>query len=48
MGAIDNDWLIPLKSEFSKPYYAKLYRTIRSEYESGIVYPAPDDIFSED
>ena len=46
MGAIDNDWLIPLKSEFSKPYYAKLYRTIRSEYESGIVYPAPDDIFN--
>ena len=26
MGAIANDWLEPLKPEFAKPYYAKLYK----------------------
>ena len=46
MAAISNDWLEPLTPEFSKPYYARLYRTIRAEYESRTVYPAPDDIFN--
>lgn len=32
MPPISNDWLAPLKPEFSKPYYAKLYKTINEEY----------------
>ena len=46
MAAIDNDWLKPLRSEFSKPYYRKLYETVRREYTQGVVYPPSDDIFN--
>ena len=46
MAAIDNDWLTPLSSEFSKPYYRKLYDTVRREYTKGTVYPPADDIFN--
>lgn len=45
MGAINNDWLAPLSAEFSKPYYAALFHKVKEEYQSGVVYPAPDDIF---
>lgn len=45
MGAIANDWLIPLKPEFSKPYYAKLYKTVLSEYTNYRVFPPSDMIF---
>lgn len=45
MAAISNDWLEPLSGEFKKSYYAKLYRTIRQEYSTHQVFPAPDDIF---
>ena len=46
MAAISNDWLEPLSPEFRKPYYAKLYQTIRSEYETRQIFPAADDIFN--
>ena len=46
MGAIANDWLEPLKPEFSKPYYAKLYKTVVHEYSTHVVYPPSDEIFS--
>ncbi len=46
MGAIVNDWLEPLKPEFGKPYYAKLYKRLQEEYRSYTVYPPADDIFS--
>lgn len=29
MSAISNDWLEPLSPEFKKPYYAKLYKTVK-------------------
>jgi len=29
---ITNDWLEPMKPEFSKPYYRKLYETVKREY----------------
>ena len=32
MAPISNDWLEPLKPEFRKPYYAKLYKTVMDEY----------------
>ena len=46
MGAITNDWLKPLSPEFKKPYYAKLYQTIKNEYETRQIFPAVDDIFN--
>lgn len=46
MAAISNDWLEPLRPEFSKPYYAKLYRTVREEYSRYVIYPPADDIFN--
>ena len=45
-GAISNDWLKPLQPEFHKAYYAKLYQTVKREYETRRVFPAPDEIFS--
>ncbi len=45
MGAISNDWLGPLTPEFKKPYYAKLYRTIREEYTTRQIFPDSEDIF---
>ena len=44
--AISNDWLGPLSEEFKKPYYAKLYKTVKREYETTTVFPSPDDIFN--
>ena len=46
MAAIANDWLVPMSGEFKKPYYRKLYETVKSEYETKEVFPAPDDIFN--
>ena len=46
MPPISNDWLAPLKPEFSKPYYAKLYKTINEEYRTRTIYPPADDIFN--
>ncbi|MCD7817963.1 MAG: uracil-DNA glycosylase [Lachnospiraceae bacterium] len=46
MPPISNDWLVPLKQEFSKPYYAKLYRQINEEYKNRVIYPPADDIFN--
>lgn len=46
MGAIANDWLEPLSPEFKKPYYRKLYNTVKHEYETRQVFPDADDIFN--
>ena len=46
MSAISNDWLEPLTPEFKKPYYRKLYETVKSEYHQQVVYPPADDIFN--
>ncbi|NCB99291.1 MAG: uracil-DNA glycosylase [Clostridia bacterium] len=46
MTAISNDWLAGLRPEFSKPYYAKLYKTVLEEYNSRQIFPASDDIFN--
>ena len=46
MAAISNDWLTPLKPEFSKPYYAKLYHKVKEEYNTRLIYPPADDIFN--
>ena len=46
MAAITNDWLEPLKPEFSKPYYRKLYQTVNEEYRTHQIFPPADDIFN--
>lgn len=46
MAAISNDWLEPLSGEFKKPYYRDLYKKVIEEYNTRVVYPAPDDIFN--
>ena len=46
MGAISNDWLGPLSAEFKKPYYKKLYETVKPEYETRAGYPDSNDIFN--
>ena len=46
MAAISNDWLGPLSGEFKKPYYKKLYETVKHEYETRKIFPDPDDIFN--
>ena len=46
MSAISNDWLEPLTPEFKKPYYKRLYDSVKAEYSSHTVYPPADDIFN--
>ena len=46
MSAITGDWLEALKGEFRQPYYAKLYRTVMSEYQTRKIFPPADDLFN--
>lgn len=46
MAAISNDWLEPLKPEFSKEYYRNLYQKIIEEYQTHLVFPPSDDVFN--
>lgn len=46
MPPISNDWLEPLKPEFGKPYYRKLYQKVNEEYSTRVIYPPADDIFN--
>jgi len=46
MPPISNDWLEPLKVEFSKPYYRKLHAKVVEEYNTRKIFPAADDIFN--
>lgn len=46
MAAITNDWLEPLSPEFKKSYYAELYKTVKEEYNTRLIFPPADDIFN--
>ena len=46
MGMIQNDWLEPLKPEFSRPYYRKLYQTVKEAYSTELIFPPANDIFN--
>lgn len=46
MAELSNDWLQALKGEFQKPYYKKLYQKVMEEYQSTLVFPEPDDLFT--
>ena len=43
---ITNDWLEPLKPEFGKPYYKKLYTKVMDEYQRYRIFPDANDIFN--
>lgn len=46
MGMLVNDWVEAVGEEFKKPYYAKLYKFVREEYNTRVIYPSADDIFN--
>ncbi|WP_022757860.1 uracil-DNA glycosylase [Butyrivibrio fibrisolvens] len=46
MGAIEGKWADALKEEFRKPYYTDLYKFIKEEYSTHVVYPPSEDIFN--
>ena len=46
MGMIQNDWLDAIGGEFKEPYYKELYRFVKQEYSTHVVYPPSDDIFN--
>lgn len=46
MGMLQNDWVEAIGGEFKKPYYASLYRFIKEEYSTNVIYPPADDIFN--
>lgn len=46
MSQINNDWLEPLKPEFSKEYYKNLFYTLKNEYSNNIIFPDSNDIFN--
>ena len=43
--AIEGRWQSELRPEFSKPYYAGLYKKVIEEYSSYTIYPPKDEIF---
>ena len=46
MPAITGKWEEALSREFKKPYYRKLYQTIREEYHTHVIYPPSQEIFT--
>lgn len=46
MPMIDNDWKTKLEPEFKKGYYRDLYRFVKEEYDTRVIYPPSDDIFN--
>ena len=43
---ISNDWLPVVEEECKKPYYRELYRFVKEEYATGVIYPPSDEIFT--
>ncbi len=46
MAMIQNDWLTEISQEFRKPYYAELFRFVKEEYTTRVIYPPADEIFN--
>lgn len=42
---IEPSWKEHLAGEFEQPYFKELTAVVRTEYESGTVYPAPKNLF---
>ena len=46
MSALPKGWEAVLTAEVKKPYYKKLYEKVKSEYETTVVYPPSEEIFT--
>ena len=46
MVMLQNDWVEAIGEEFKKPYYASLYKFVKEEYSTKVIYPPADDIFN--
>lgn len=46
MGMLQNDWVAAIGGEFKRPYYANLYKFVKEEYSTKVIYPPADDIFN--
>lgn len=46
MSALSPGWEAVLTEEFKKPYYKDLYKFVKSEYETNVVYPPSNEIFT--
>lgn len=42
---IHSSWKTRLQNEFEQPYFRLLTEAVKTEYQNGPVYPAPQDIF---
>lgn len=42
---IEPSWAKHLESEFDEPYFANLAAFVKKEYQNGVVYPQPKNIF---
>ena len=43
---ITGQWLDAIGDEFKKPYYRDLYKFVKNEYSTHVVYPPSEDIFN--
>jgi uracil-DNA glycosylase len=46
MTILQNDWAPVLEEEFRKPYYISLREFLAEEYDSKVIYPEKQDIFT--
>ena len=46
MSMLTNDWQDAVQDEFQKPYYKELYKFVKEEYSSKVIFPPSDDIFN--
>lgn len=46
MSALPKGWESVLTDEFKKPYYLNLYKKIKEEYDTKVIYPPSDEIFT--
>ncbi len=46
MAALSGGWEAAMRPEFAKPYYKKLFATVREEYQKGPVFPPSNEVLS--
>ncbi|WP_462410863.1 uracil-DNA glycosylase [Neobacillus sp. Marseille-QA0830] len=46
MTILKNDWALLLESEFEQPYYERLRKVLKQEYQTKVIYPDMYDIFN--
>ncbi|MBR6316279.1 MAG: uracil-DNA glycosylase [Lachnospiraceae bacterium] len=44
--ALSGGWEAAMRPEFSKPYYRKLFETVKEEYQKGPVFPPSSEVLS--